>query len=66
MKLNGRKKLDEMEKRNSEEENQKFLVLNDKWLFTFNSRAVIKLTLAQCSFLYLLKTFGFLTFSGGI
>ena len=41
MKLNGRKRLDEMEKRNSEKENQKFLVLNDKWLFTFNSRAVI-------------------------
>ena len=58
MKLNGRKWLDEMEQRNSEK-NQKFLVLNDKWLFgslTFNSRADIitryKFNQVRCFFTF--------------
>ena len=43
MKLNGQKRVDKMELRNYEE-NQKYLLLSDKWffyLFTFNSRADI-------------------------
>ena len=44
IKLNSWNSLDEMEQRNSEKNQKKFLVLNDKWRFcllTFNSRADI-------------------------